>query len=65
MWAFECLGPSVLLEFEPTQGGLIIQCERYLKIRRSKVSSSNKSRCVYKRNRLLEDINQSGYDDDN
>jgi len=27
-WAFECLEPSVSLEFEPTKGGLIIQCER-------------------------------------
>ena len=29
-WAYECLGPSVSLEFEPTPSGLIIQCERYL-----------------------------------
>ena len=28
-WAFECIGPSVSLEFEPTRGGLIIQCGRY------------------------------------
>ena len=28
-WAFECLGPGVPLEFEPTRGGLIIQCGRY------------------------------------
>ena len=29
-WAFECLGPSVPLELEPTRCGLIIQCGRYL-----------------------------------
>ena len=29
-WAFECLGPNVPLELEPTRGGLIIQCGRYL-----------------------------------
>ena len=29
-WAFECLGPNVPLELEPTPGGLIIQSERYL-----------------------------------
>ena len=30
VWAFECLGPSVPLEFEPTPGVLlIIQCGRY------------------------------------
>ena len=28
-WAFECLGPNVQLELEPTKGGLIIQSERY------------------------------------
>ena len=28
-WAFECLGPNVQLELEPTRGGLIIQSERY------------------------------------
>jgi len=28
-WAFECLGPSVPLELEPTEGGLIIECGRY------------------------------------
>jgi hypothetical protein len=28
-WAFECLGPSVPLELEPTKGGLIIQYGRY------------------------------------
>ena len=27
-WAFECLGPNVQLELEPTRGGLIIQSER-------------------------------------
>ena len=32
VWAFECLGPSVPLELEPTRGGLIIQCGRYNKI---------------------------------
>ena len=29
MWAFECLGPNVPLELEPTRCGLIIQCGRY------------------------------------
>ena len=29
-WAFECLGPNVQLELEPTPGGLIIQSERYV-----------------------------------
>ena len=28
-WAFECLGPNVQLELEPTRSGLIIQSERY------------------------------------
>ena len=31
-WAFECLGPNVQLELEPTLGGLIIQSERYITV---------------------------------
>ena len=31
-WAFECLGPNVQLELEPTKGGLIIQSERYIPV---------------------------------
>ena len=33
-WAFECLGPNVPLELEPTRGGLIIQSERYNRAKR-------------------------------
>ena len=36
------LGPSVPLEFEPTRGGLIIQCGRYITCRKTSLKISHK-----------------------